>query len=301
MKQSLFCGPQLTGVRRSKHKVYAALAVSLFLSPTGLAKFSQNSKSEVIIELMDQSGMQSFIQQLPITLRGALHNNPQINQSMSLEQKRQFVDQALEAYTPQILLKSIHRSMKQRLSRRYLRSLRDWYHSSLGKQFSHAEAQSRKTENAMQMSSFSQQEQNDSLQRDRVLQAIENALGVSQRVIGLQTSTLQGILQGSNRASQPSKRLKERKILKLVKHFEDKTGPEIKRASLLSLRFTYRDFTDKQLERYQQFLQTPAAQKFHNSYNQSLIHAFKRASQKLGEDLGRSLATQGKKTPQNTH
>jgi hypothetical protein len=84
-------------------------------------------------------------------------------------------------------------------------------------------------------------------------------------------------------------RMSSEEIDAIVGKIRNMPGDQLKSNVMVSLAYTYRDLTDKELEAAIKFYEAPAGKWFNDTSIRAITSAIGKASKEIGEKLGKSL------------
>lgn len=231
----------------------AQLALLLLVTPS----LVMAADTDKVSALLDQSGFTEQVKTWPDMVRAEIRLQGEItDDNLDLILRRADSDTLVTQ-----LQASVHKHVSEALSVKEINAVSSWYHSALGKQITHEEMQAATQQGIQEMA-----QQADSLRQD------------SARVARMrQLDTLSGTTDNSlalhyHSAKAVAKAIPGNTPVDLADDTALRDKVE-KRVDLAFL-YTYRNLDDATLERYQAFLASEPAQRFHHAIHAGMTAAF---------------------------
>lgn len=260
------------------------IMVLTFASPMSHAKTkpAKTQPSHQAALLMSLSDLNRQMDTLSGTLISALQSSGRQTVAIPASLIATLTEAVQVSFGADALKRNLLTLIDQGLSQDDIEILLQWYDSDLGNKIIRLEAQAASQEGLNSMLRQASQHLND----QRVLpyaKRIDNIIGATDFTIRLQNLTQRAIFEASSKGLNPQDPVN-------VSHFDQQwtqQTQQIRAATnqlvMLNFAYAYQSLTNEELERYAQFLASPAGTKFNKVATQSIEHLFKRATAQMVE------------------
>ncbi len=266
--------------------------VVLFLLPGGA--FAQGPDDAALQEVYLKSGMQKQVEQIPLVIQAGF------SQAASRDDEIQKLPANLvaamkalvpEAFAPASMKNTILAEMKAKLTAADVKDVVKWLDSPLGKKFTQLEEAASTPEgyNATRQYAAQLQSAPPSPKRLEMLRKFDSAARGTESAIDIAIQTEIAITLAVI-ATLP---LEQQRPLDDVAREMEKNRPAIeanvKAETLLSMLYAYRSATEEEIQRYTDFMMSPAGSKFQSVATAALKKASFESSVKWGKAIGETI------------
>jgi len=266
--------------------------ILLLLVPN--AAFAQGADDAALRELYLKSGMQKQVEQFPRVIQAgfdqAAARDPEI-QKLPANLVAAMKALAPEAFAPKTIKSVILAEMKAKLTASDAKDVLKWLDSPLGKKLARFEEAASTPEGYKATQQYMAQLQSapPSPRRLEFIRKLDSAAKGTENAIAIAMQTEIAITLAVI-ATFP---LEQQRPLDDVAREMEKNKPaieaDVKTQTLLSFLYAYRSVTEEEIQRYVDFLTSPAGSKFQSAATAALKKASLESSVKWGKAIGETL------------
>jgi len=250
-------------------------------------------KDRIVQELMEKSGIQEQVRQIPLSFQYSFRQNSRLKQ-LPNEYYKPIEDAISEAFDPQIILRKIEQRLNKNLSEKEIEKTLEWLNSVLGMKITELEKESAKP-GAMQDQASNMQallNDPDAPERLKFIQRIEKATRSTDIGTDLVLNMQISLLLALNSLAQPELQKTYEEIAAIVNTQRNAVKEALSQQAISGFLYTYRDLSNAEFEQYITFIESDTGRKYHDVSLNALSDALIAACQKYAEHLG-SLAGEG--------
>lgn len=253
-----------------------------------VSTMAQENKEIILHDLYNKSGLEKQIAQMPIFIKDGFDQTVATDDHLKAIPRsvlKEFRASIETVFAPENIRRIILSECEERMSAEDLKKAIEWFDSTTGRKFTQLEEIASTPEKYNEMQHFALKLQAspplpETLKRIQQLAAAVKATETSVEVaMNAQIGIAIAILESIPKEQQPT-------YEKLVAEIEQ-TRPQMERAmrrqTIVSFLFTYRDVTHDELDRYIAFASSPTGINFHNSVISGLKKALLEGSYKWGK------------------
>jgi hypothetical protein len=251
----------------------------------------QPDKKTLTKKIMEQSGMNEQVRQLPLLLSAGLS---QAKDKFPPELFSSLEQETVKAWDPEKILKEISRQVENRLDIKRMQEILMWLESDLGKKITAIEKDSTTPEGmrGMKESAALFEKAQASKKRQDLVQRFIEASNTVKIIVDMQISMTIAILTAINSALPEEKKADIDKIKEQIEGLRPKIEEEARRTAIQESLYIYRTLKDEEFQRYVEFSES----KIGRSYHDVTVEAIKGAMQRASLDFGKALGDLLKKT-----
>lgn len=260
---------------------YASLVLILFPLLCTAEQAITDSSLEMLMKL---SGSSSQIEQIPANVVAGMEQaniqGPGIPKNIFVQLKAA----ALTSFRSSDYIAAFEEAIRANTSEQDAIALLQWYQSDLGREIAKREEHAGTPQAYQEMLSLSV----DLLDDEHTLayaKKLDDLLGASDFATQLQIHTIVAILSSLAIVADPEGQLSIERVLNQVANYEKQIRSETEQVMLLSIVYTYRGLTPAELNRYLEFLRTPAAKSFHQQIIRAIGGELRKSIDRFAEEL----------------
>jgi len=244
-------------------------------------------KDQMIQDLVEKSGIQEQVRQIPLSLLYSLRQNMQLKQ-LPENYIKPIENEISEAFDPQIILRTIEQRFHENLSHKEIEKTLVWLNSSLGMKITELEKESAKPGAMKDGASDMQALLNDpaAVERLKYIQRIEKATRTTDITTDMVLNMQISVILALNSLAPPEQQKSYEEVTAFVNTQRNAVKEALSQQAISSFLYTYRDLVDAELEQYITFIESDAGRKYHDISLKALSEALVAASQKYAEYLG---------------
>lgn len=269
----------------SKHTRNLLIAMAfVFVTPFSHADVSDESIDQLIV----LSGLQTQIDQFPALIKDGMEQAKQQGSPIPEPRFRLLVKSVEESISPETIIEEIRVSLKESILEDEAKELLTWFESDIGKSITRAEERASTPEAVQEMMQSGQ-----SLLRKTELvkfaKRLDALLGSTEMTMDLQKHSGIAVYSALVTAMRPTAPLDIEMITKQVEEANSQTRPVIEQMITASIVYTYQNIETNDLTQYEEFLNTPAATKFHKVSLDSMNTAIQASISKFAETFAKLI------------
>ncbi len=266
------------------------ILVFLQLASVGVSS-GQSHKSTLTKKIMEQSGMNDQIRQLPLILSADLS---QAKDKVPPELFKSLEQEIVKAWDPEKFLKEISKQVENRLDIKRMQEILMWLESDLGKKITAIEKDSTTPEGmrGMKESAALYEKTPASKKRLDLVQRFIEASNTVKLSVDMKISMTIALLTAINSVLPEEKKTDNDKIKEQIEGLRPKIEEEVRRTAIQENLYIYRTLKDEEFQRYVEFSESKSGRPYH----EVTFEAFKDAMQRASLDFGKALGDLLKKT-----
>jgi hypothetical protein len=272
-------------------KICLALILVFLQLEASSASSGQPDKNSLTKKIMEQSGMNEQIRQLPLLISADLSQEKDKFTPEFFSSLEQVI---VKVWDPEKILKEISRQVENRLDIKRMREILMWLDSDLGKKITALEKDSTTPEGmrGMKESAGLYDKAPASKRRQDLVQRFIEASNIVRISVDMQISMTLAILSAINSTLPEEKKADIDKIKQQIEGLRPKIEEEARRTALQQSLYVYRTLKDEEFQRYVEFSES----KIGRTYHEVTFEAFKDAIQKASLAFGKALGDLYKKS-----
>ena len=269
-------------------KHFGSMRIFQVLFCFALFVVSVNGTAATVDRLMQASGITKQLESFPDMLKAGI-NQEQLQQGGENNPISSVITRAVDQSIQPIIIKNnIRNLLEKNMTEAELAGLMRWYDSDLGKEVTRAEEQASTPEGYRQLARMAEQLMQDKKRLDLVAE-IDEVIQATEFSYELQMGTQIGIIAAMQNMMNPESSVDMEMLRMQMQSQELQMKQVLHENVLLSLSYTYRDFSDAEVKQYIDFLKTPEARKFNTLATRELKESLLRGMSVLGENIARGL------------
>lgn len=281
----------LNGIHRFKSQFLFIIILSLLQLGVVTISSAQPEKKDLAIEIMEKSGMNEQIRQLPLNFSSALSledNLPQEFQSILKSEGQKAMD-------PERIAKEISRQTENNLDLKSMRAVLSWLESDLGQKITSMEKSSAKPEELQGMAEFADQLKKTpaSKKRSALVQRLIKASHLIEIEVDTFISMALIIATEVNLALPEGKPEDIEEIKKGIEALRPLLQRETRKRVTAGNLYVYRTLKDEEFQRYVEFMESESGIR----YRRVIASALKDAMKMIFFDFAKALRDLYKKFP----
>lgn len=252
---------------------------------------AQPEKKALAIAIMEKSGINEYIRQIPLTYstmlsKGEYKLPPEFHSILERE--------TVEALDPERILKEISRQTENSLDIRSLQAVFSWFESDLGQKITAMKKSSTTPEEIQGMAEFAVRLKNTpaSKNRSNLMQRFIKASSLEAEV-DIQISIALAFATAMNSALPEKKRADIGMIKKAIEAVRPQLLKEVRDRAITSNLYTYRALKDQELRHYIEFAESESGKR----YNRVILLALKDTMERVSFDFAKALVDVLRKFP----
>ena len=252
---------------------------------------------QLIHEVLEMSGAKEQITYYADVVGSGL---PQFQSNLEGEKTREELLRLIrESYRFDKIYPSVVNVFHSRFHKEHLMSVLSWLKTPVGRKMTMLEIEANSPEGLKKIEVFGGEYEKIGEHRKKLLMRIEKAINVTEMNIEVVSMSLLEMLKAMQSQIPVSKRMSSEQIYALVDKIRSMPREQLMNNVMVSLAYTYRDLSDKELEAGIQFYESPAGKWFNVTSIKAITSAIGKASREIGEKIGKSLLAQNipHKTP----
>jgi len=251
----------------------------------------QTDKKTLTKKIMEKSGMNEQMRQLPLLLSADLS---QAKDKIPPELFSSLEQETVKIWDPEKILKEISRQVENRLDIKGMQEILMWLESDLGKKITTIEKDSTTPEGmrGLKESAASFEKAPASKTRQDLLQRFIEASNTVKIIVDMKISMAIAMLTAINAALPEEKKTDIDKIKEQIEGLRPKIEEEARRAAIQESLYIYRTLKDEEFQRYVDFSESKSGRRYH----EVTFEAFKDAMQRASLDFGKALGDLYKKS-----
>ena len=266
-------------------RIFSILIIVVLQLTAAHADSAESEKKALTRKLMDKSGMNEQIRQLPPIFSAFLsQEKAKIPPDLYITLERQ----GLRALDPERILGILSRQMENNLDVKTLREVLAWLDSGLGQKITLLEKENTTPEAMRGMQEFDAllKKTPPSKRRSDLMQRFIEADNSAETSVDIQMSMALTIVTVINAALPEDKRQNPDSLQKKIEELRQKLQEETHRTAITSGFYTYRTLTDDEFQRYVEFAESESGRRYHRvTYT-----ALKEALQTVSASIAKSMA-----------
>jgi hypothetical protein len=269
---------------------WVLVLVFLPLTAVGISS-GQPDKKSLTKKIMEQSGMNDQIRQLPLLLSAELS---QAKDKVPPELFSALEQETVKVWDPEKILKEISRQVENRLDIKTMQEILGWLESDLGKKITAIEKDHTTPEGirGMKESAALLDKAPASKKRQDLVQRFIEASHSVKTNVDMKISMTMAILTAINSTLPEEKKTDINKIKEQIEGLRPKIEEETRRAVTQENLYIYRTLKDEEFQPYVEFSESKSGRFYH----EVTFEAFKDAMQKASLDFGKALGDLFKKS-----
>lgn len=220
------------------------------------------TQQNLVKKIIEASGMETMIESFPDQIVAQHMHRMSITKHPEIEQK--VTNIILESYDKEKEKQILVDSVTKNASRQELKAIEDWLQSPLGRKFTSAESKASDPKSGKALLAYIDKIQNDPPPQERVLliKRFEKSARQTEAAVKIVELITRGILsdlnefyaaEGTNSAEDINKQIHEMNI---------SLPKSIRPNMILVSQYTYREFTNAEIEKYIDFLESDTGRKY---------------------------------------
>ena len=252
----------------------------------GAASALAEEPTSAIAALMEKSGLNVQIGQLPAVMLGELEQMQQ--QKLPAAQFDQITNAIAKSFDPARMTKGVRERLAKTLSAEDMKSTLTWLTSPIGEKVTALEKAAASAEAAQARQAFDAELQKGG-PRVEQLKRLNRAVKGSEHALEMASESAVAIRVALEASATPSKQPDLQLVKEQVRPELERIKPMLEQQMLLSLLYTYRDLPDEDLAKYIGFAETEPGKRYHQATMSALSEEVAAASSRMGELLGKTL------------
>ena len=218
---------------------------------------------------------------------------PQLQSNLGEEKTREeLVTLIRESYSLDKIYPSVVSVLQARFHKEHLISVLSWLKTPLGRKMTMLEIGANSPEELKKIEVFGSEYEKIGEHRRKLLKRFEKAIHATEMNIEVVSTSLLEMLKTMQSQIPGSKRMSSEQIHILVEKIRSMPRDQLMSNVMVSLAYTYRDLSDKELEAGTHFYESPAGKWFNDTSIRAITSAIGKASGEIGEKIGKSLLAQ---------
>ncbi|MFW5450357.1 MAG: DUF2059 domain-containing protein [Methylophagaceae bacterium] len=261
---------------------YKLLIVTILccISSLSFAEISDKSLNKIL----DLSGLTAQIEQFPDLIKVGMETAKQQGNPISDAKYNAIKTSVNESVLPSEILEYIRQSLKKSISEQEAQQLLLWYESDLGKEITNAEEKASTAESYQHMMQSAESLLAKS-QHVKFANRLDELLGTTDMAMTLQNHTSIAVYSAVVMAIQPDTPLNIEPFKAQIDAASSQTRAALEQIVVLSFVYSYQEIALDKLNKYETFLNKPAAMKFSSIAIASMNRGLETSLSKWAEAL----------------
>lgn len=184
---------------------------------------------------------------------------------------------------------SVVQVFQSRFHKEHLISVLSWLKTPVGKKMTMLEIGANSPEGMKKIETFGSEHEKIGEDRKKLLIRMEKAINATEMNIEVVSVSLLEMLKAMQSQITGRNRMSSEQIDAIVEKIRNMPRDQLMSSIMVSLAYTYRELTDKELEAGIQFYETADGKWFNETSIKAITSAIGKASREIGEKIGQSL------------
>jgi tetratricopeptide (TPR) repeat protein len=246
-----------------------------------------DEEMKLIHEVLELSGAKEQIGYYADVVGSSL---PQLRHDLSEQKMRQELLKLIrDSFRFDKIYLSVVQVFQSRFQKDHIMSVLSWLKTPVGRRMTAAEIEANNPEALKKIEAFAGEYQEIGTDRKKLLMRHEKAINATEMNVEVISVSLLEMLKSMQDQTPEHSRLSSGQIEAIVGKIRNMPQEQLKNNVMVSLAYTYRELSDKELETAIQFYETPAGKWFNETSIKAITSAIGKASREIGEQLGKAL------------
>lgn len=268
--------------------IMRAIVVVSLIFVSNLSFADDHSNDQLVQTLMQKSGLEKQIEQVPQFVQSGLDKAQQEARGLSQEAFRKISVLAISAFDARAIHEAVTTYIKSTLSENDMSNVLVWLKSPLGKKITRLEEEATTPEKYMDMQARGPKLLDEYKDTARIikLEKLDNVIGATESTVSTVLNVQLALIAAMSTAMEADKRPFYEDVQDLV--YKNKTQVQASINSLVRMQFlyTYSELTDYEIDRYVEFAESNSGQRYHYVTTNALNDALVQAARKFGSRIG---------------
>ena len=271
-----------------KKTVLRLALILTFFIPTSILALNTTDQltNETLDKLIVLSGIDKQVSQYPAGINAGIEQaNEQAQKKLSDVELKEMKKAVSDAFQASAILNTLRVNIKQNISEADAKEVLKWYESDLGKKITKVEEEASTPAAYKEMQKEAKTLAAD---KERVAFAvkIDDLLHISDMMVELLENTQIAVIVAISKTQYPDRDVNVNTLKTQFAPYKQQVKAKYRQIGILSMVYTYKTISIKDLNKYLRFLERQNTMKF----NKSIILGFKEAFNESIEKMANSLA-----------
>ena len=237
--------------------------------------------------LMLKSGMEKQIEQMPQLLQSELDQQQANAGGIPKEEFQRFSNITRSAFDAKAIHASVQAYIQANLSEKDMKDVLKWLESPLGAKITKLEEAASTAKAYEEMQAIGPkllQENQGSARMDRLMK-LDQAVGVTRSSVNTIMNIQLAMITAMSAAMEADKRPTFEDVQEAVKRNQPQMHAAMSRMVQIQFLYSYRDLSDKEIDRYIRFAESMPGQRYHDVSIRALDEALVQAARRIGSRL----------------
>jgi len=219
-----------------------------------------DTREEMIAKYIKLSGAENALASLPVQLEALSFQN--ITTSKKPQTDRKAIELLKQAFDSEQARKELFQFISMKMDESLLQNLLVWYESPLGQKVVSEESSSSGADKQAKILRYlaSMQDNPPAFDRITLIQNVESTTQLSELTTNIIIKIMKGMLKSINLSLPKEKQVEDVNIEKYISNERPLIKEESRKQMILSLYYTFRNFTNDEIKQYIAFYKTKAGQ-----------------------------------------
>lgn len=242
---------------------------------------------QLIHDVLELSGAKEQISYYADVVSSGL---PQLQSNLDEEKMREELLKLIrESYRFEKIYVSVVSVFRSRFHKEHLLSVLSWLKNPVGRKMTMSEIAANSPEGLKNIENFGSEYEKIREDRKKLLAELGEAINATEMNIEVVSVSLLEMLKAMQPQLPAAKRLSSDQIDAIAEKIRSMPRDQLINNIMISLAYTYRDMSDKELDEGIHFYETPAGKWFNDTSIKAITSAIGKASGEIGEKIGKSL------------
>jgi tetratricopeptide (TPR) repeat protein len=205
--------------------------------------------------------------------------------------RRELLRHIRDAYRTETMYPDVVDIFRFRFQKDHLTAVLSWLKTPVGKKMMMLDAGTTSPEGIHKVEAFGRGHIKIEENRKKIFVRMEKALNATEMNIEVLSVSLFEMLAAMQSQFDGKNRMSARQINSFSEKIRTISKEQVTRPIMLLMAYTYREFTDTELEAVIRFYDTPAGKWFADTRRRAITFALGKASMQVGEKIGKSIMT----------
>lgn len=268
--------------RTSPRTHLSAAVLAVVAGLLGAAAATAQVDAALVDELLDRSGLTVQLGQIAEAFQDQTEAGD-LEAELPADVHQRLVDAAGVAFGSGRLRAGVGKHLATALSEQEIREVLEWLSSPLGERITRLEEVAPTPESTAAKQRLEETYESEVKRRRRErFTRLDEAAQVSESVLVLETGTMVGLLEGIRLVAPQLVPMSKDALMARAEEQREARLERARRSVLAGFAYTYRDLSDREIERYIAFAESGAGQKYHAAVNDALEGVLGEGARELG-------------------
>ena len=267
-------------------KAFLILSLIFLLFGASIAFSGETEKNTLVFKIMEQSGANEQIRQIPLLVSSALSDNHDLR-NLAPESYAVVEKEAAKLFNAERMIQDVAGHLERKLDAKTMEEVLVWLDSDAGRKITAMEKSASTPAGVKAAAEFARRPENATVPQNRLdlVERFVQATKISEAQADVIITMGGAVAAGLNAALPPEKRVTQGDMKREMEAMRPRLEMEIRKACAVSALFIYKDLEDEELQRYVQFAESPGGRRYHVA----VFGAIKESMRKSGLEIGKTL------------